>query len=376
MLMLNPSGGAQQRSHTPQYGFHPYGPPQGGEVRHRRGRRGPHNEIVVNCKLSPRDRFSHTLELHEDQTGDQIAWWAIQVKVNAYGPLPAGRGGIVVFHKSRPIYGIMTAVDFEIESGDTLYLKTYDEFGNRVNRCEGVAYANVPIKNVHVDQPAYRVLDEAYLTNPRFDADEDELRQLVYDVAPLTRAIVRDWFDWRRATDRSGAGDDAQRNPNIRAARAHAQAFRVIQQVSTTLVEQQSRRLRVEGEYVRIAPDAVGATWSTLIPRYYDVTLSTALPPITAVAPGLPLLDTGNQAITMINDATAAAAGILSDPSLGRIQINGVNGTATYPMAYIQVEIRGVRLKRVAAVGGQCGLLVGQDIIRSLLALGFTIGEI
>ena len=66
MLMLNPSGGAQQRSHTPQYGFHPYGPPQGGEVRHRRGRRGPHNEIVVNCKLSPRDRFSHTLELHED----------------------------------------------------------------------------------------------------------------------------------------------------------------------------------------------------------------------------------------------------------------------------------------------------------------------
>ena len=89
----------------------------------------------------------------------------------------------------------------------------------------------------------------------------------------------------------------------------------MIQQVSTTLVEQQSRRLRVEGEYVRIAPDIIGAAWSTLIPRYYDVTLSTALPPITAVAPGHPLLDTGNQAITMINDATAAACGIQCMPT-------------------------------------------------------------
>lgn len=375
MLMLNPSGGAQQRSHTPQYGFHPYGPPQGGEVRHRRGRRGPHGEIVVNCKYSPGDRSGHTLELHEDHTGDQIASWAIQVKANVYGPLPAGRGGIVVFHKNRPIYGIMTAVDFEIESGDTLYLKTYDEFGNRVKWGEYDWYGNVTIKNVYADLSTCRVLDEAYVTNPRFDADEDALRQLVDDVAPLTRAVVRDWFDWRRATDRSGAGDDAQRNPNIRAARAHAQVFRVIQQMSTTLVEQQNRRLRVEGEYVRIAPDALGAAWSTLIPRYSDVGLTTAQPPITAVAPGHPLLDTGNQAITMINDATAAAAGILSDPRLGHIQINGINGTATYPKAYIQVEIRGVRLKRVAAVGGQHGLLVGRDIISSLLERGFTIGD-
>ena len=354
---------AEERRHERQYGYNPYGRPmRKGDGWHRKGWRGSFGEIAVMCKISPYVAGSHTLELREHETGDSIARSAINMQAEGYG---AGPGGIVVFHRKRSIHGSMTAADYQIDSGDSLNLKTYDRFGNQVR------WGSLePLKAAGVDAYTFDDLCDAFAANPWSDDDPDAVRELKRSTR-LTEAVIRDWFMWARATDDSGAdfSQAGDRGLVAQAQRAAESANHRAHSAAAALAHQESRRLRVEGEVVRIA-SATTTTWYTMIPRFQDPMQNCAGPWV----PGQPLLDTGNQARTMINAATAAAAGIVANPGLPPVQIRGVNGVDTYPCAYILVQIRGESCPVLAAIGGSQGLLVGEDVLGVLMQKGYSIG--
>ena len=86
------------------------------------------------------------------------------------------------------------------------------------------------------------------------------------------------------------------------------------------------------------------------------------------------LLDTGNEAMTMISATFARHARVV--PAAGRgIVIHGVNGRAEYPVARVRVEIRGFSKEINAAIGGDQGVLVGTDVLADMFRDGFTIAD-
>ena len=117
--------------------------------------------------------------------------------------------------------------------------------------------------------------------------------------------------------------------------------------------------LSVFGETVSIRPDGPNTPW-------YDATPGRA-------EEWAPLLDTGNNAATMISAQVARAAGIHVPLNAPMMNVRGVNGLDQYPMVYVRVAIRGVEQRICAVLGGDQGILVGRDVIEPMLDMGFTI---
>tara|TARA_B100000795_G_scaffold228803_1_gene185618 strand:+ start:106 stop:678 length:573 start_codon:yes stop_codon:yes gene_type:complete len=136
----------------------PWGSPmRKGEGWHKRGYRDSYNNMTVNCSFSPPHGGSHTLEFTEAATARSITRQAIEIQTG--GDMPRDVN-CVCFHKKRelPIDGDRTAADYRIESGQTILLKCYDQWGNQLRW-----YEWEPCKPDHViDDDGFDALDDAF----------------------------------------------------------------------------------------------------------------------------------------------------------------------------------------------------------------------
>ena len=352
-----------------------------GEGWHRRGWRDEFGHMAVNITFSPKCYGSHTLEVEPDETAARLRRSAIRTQCQDFDL--RGRH-VVLVHKKRELVGEKTAADYGIESADTLYLKLFDRYGNQL-RWNDYGFC----KEYGVgDDHNYDMLVDAFDSDPY--ADEHDTKRLAKR-AGVTPGFVSDWFMWRRSREEVGGDEPGDRglvaqaerradNAIARESAARRDAMQAQQaaleariayrsaeisrlQAEEVAAQQQERRaqmaLSVYGETVSIRPDGPNTPW-------YDATPGRA-------EEWAPLLDTGNNAATMISAQVARAAGIHVPLNAPMMNVRGVNGLDQYPMVYVHVAIRGVEQRVCAVLGGGQGILVGRDVIEPMLDMGFTI---
>lgn len=333
-----------------------------GEGWHRRGWRDEFGAMAVNITFSPKCYGSHTLEVQPHETAARLRMSAINTQCDDFDL----RGlHVVLVHKKRELVGEKTAADYGIESADTLYLKLFDRCGNQL-RWNDYSFC----KEYGVSGDEFDMLVDAFDSDPY--ADEHDTKRLAKH-AGVTPGFVSDWFMWRRSNCEVG-GDEpgdrglvaqAERRADNAVARADAARHDAMQAQAAAAEawRQQARRaqmaLSVFGETVSIRSDGPNAPW-------YDATPGRA-------EQLAPLLDTGNNAATMISAQVAHAAGIRAAHNAPMMAVRGVNGLDQYPMVYVHVAIRGVEQRVCAVLGGNQGILVGRDVIEPMLDMGFTI---
>jgi predicted aspartyl protease len=89
------------------------------------------------------------------------------------------------------------------------------------------------------------------------------------------------------------------------------------------------------------------------------------------------LLDTGNEARTLIAPRVARMLGLEPLESAPPLQVRGVNGvTSMYPRVAFRLRIGDVETGTViGAIGGDTAVLVGRDVLAPLGDLGYTVRQ-
>ena len=353
-----------------------------GEGWHRRGWRDEFGHMAVNITFSPKCYGSHTLEVEPDETAARLRRSAIRTQCQ---DIDLRGRHVVLVHKKRELVGEKTAADYGIESADTLYLKLFDRYGNQL-RWNDYGFC----KEYGVgDDHNYDMLVDAFDSDPY--ADEHDTKRLAKR-AGVTPGFVSDWFMWRRSREEVG-GDEpgdrglvaqAERRADNAIARESA-ARRDAMQAQQAAIEAQIAQNR-SAEISRLQAEevgcsAAGAAGADGALRLWRDGLHPTRRAEHAVVRrdtrprrgGAPLLDTGNNAATMISAQVARAAGIHVPLNAPMMNVRGVNGLDQYPMVYVHVAIRGVEQRVCAVLGGGQGILVGRDVIEPMLDMGFTI---
>ena len=154
---------------------------------------------------------------------------------------------------------------------------------------------------------------------------------------------------------RQGAEAERQRRRQTERGRREAEAgreARAREEAEAALAAQPDRELSVLGEFVRVKAGGAAAATSDWIRARGAV------------------LDTGNNAISMISPALAVSAGLVIARDV-TISISGTNGHEVYPTAPAWVCIRNETYSLRIAVGGTIPLLLGLDVIDHLNDAGF-----
>jgi hypothetical protein len=354
------------------YRYSPYGGGRSkarkGEGWHKRGWRDEYGNMAVNVQNSPKVWGQHTMDVQPHETAEQMLRSAKITQAHEGTP---PNTHCVLYHKKRELVGQKTAADYGIESADTLYLKVFDSYGNQL-RWDTWGF----VKQFQVTDSSYGTLEAAFAANAYTDEDTSSVKRLAR-AAGVNPGVVSDWFSWRRAIGAVGGvepGDRglvAQANRRAENATARATADRAAAEAATLAAHaaqaalqqqqwmQQNAALRVKDETIRIRPDVPGTPW-------FEVTAG-------ADRGVAPLLDTGNEARTMINPRVAADAGIRAGAGAPMMAIRGINGVENYPTVYVRIQLRGEEQRILAAIGGDQGVLVGRDVLEPMLDKGFTI---
>ena len=89
------------------------------------------------------------------------------------------------------------------------------------------------------------------------------------------------------------------------------------------------------------------------------------------------LLDTGNEARTLIAPSVARRLGLQPDPN-NAVPIRGVNGvTSAYPRLRFRLRVGDVDCGVVdGAVGGSTAVLIGRDVLGPLGEMGYTVRQV
>ena len=351
---------------------------------HKRGWRDAFGEMAVNVAFSPKCYGQNTKMVRPDETAEQMreSFTMQECGDFGYGEIREGERHVVLVHKGRELVGKKTAADYGIESADMIHMKLLDSLGNQL-RWNDFSY----IKDAIADDEIYGILEDAFNDNNYADEDDAQVKHIARSTCSIAEycvkpGFVKDWFMFRRSIGEIGGDQPGDRGLVARAerrasnavareryahaeeARARAEAQAMAAQLTQQRARQQQMALSVHDETVSIRPDG-NAPWHSVGP--FELPF--------AYGPRSPMerapLDTGNEAMTMVNEHVAQAAGIRAGAH--RITINGVNGTHSYPTAYCKVNIRGKEVRVLAAIGGRQGILVGRDVIEPLLDRGYTI---